>query len=78
MQKVREADTRQYENNLKENSYWMSEIERAYSNDLEVKDILRYPELVKNLTKEDIKQAANQYFKLNALKEFVLYPEKTK
>jgi predicted Zn-dependent peptidase len=29
-----------------------------------------------HLTKEDIQNAAKQYFKLNAMKEFVLYPEK--
>lgn len=77
MQKVKEADKRQYEKNLKENNYWMEEIVSSYLNDMDVKEILQYPKLINSLTKEDIKQAANQYFKLNALKEFVLYPEKS-
>lgn len=76
MQKVREANKRQYEISLKENNYWMSEIVDSYSNDLDVKDILHYPDLINTITKEDIKKAANQYFNLNTMKEFVLYPEK--
>lgn len=77
MQKVKEADIRQYEKNLKENDYWMRRIVGSYYHNLDVKDILRYPELIKALTKEDIKKAANRYFKLDSLKEFVLYPEKS-
>lgn len=76
MQKVREANKRQYEISLKENNYWMSEIVDSYSNDLDVKDILHYPDLMNTITKKDIKKAANQYFNLNTMKEFVLYPEK--
>jgi zinc protease len=76
MQKVKEANKRQYENNVKENGYWIGEIVDSYKNDLEVKDILHYPDLMAHLTKEDIQNAAKQYFKLNAMKEFVLYPEK--
>lgn len=76
MQKVKEANKRQYENNLKENKYWLQHILGSYYNNLDVKDVLHYPDLMKNLTKQDIKLAANQYLKLGSLKEFVLYPEK--
>jgi zinc protease len=75
MKKVKEADTRQYEIDLKENRYWLSRIVGSYYHNLDVKDILRYPVLVNGLTKQDIKNAANQYFNLDGLKEFVLYPE---
>lgn len=78
LQKVREANLRQYENNLKDNNYWIQYILSSYYNGLDVKDVLHYPDLVKNLTKEEIKQAANAYLKINTLKEFVLYPEKSK
>jgi zinc protease len=75
MQKIKEADTRQYEINLKENNYWMNQIENYYYNNLDVRDIVHYPDLIKSLTKQDIKQAAIKYFNLESLKEFVLYPE---
>jgi zinc protease len=76
MQKVKEADKRQYEVNLKENRYWMGQIQHAYYNGFDVKETLHYPALINNLTKEDIRKAANYYFNLNTMKEFVLYPEK--
>jgi zinc protease len=76
MQKIKEADKRQYETNLKENSYWMSKIIQAYHHGLDVQQILHYPELIASLSKEDIRKAAQEYFKLHSLKEFVLYPEK--
>lgn len=75
MKKVKESDNRQYEVNLKKNDYWMGKIVSSYYNNLEVKDIVNYPDLINSLTKEDIKKAANKYFKLDGLKEFVLYPE---
>jgi len=76
MQKVKQGNKRQYEKNLKENNYWIDHIVQAYNNDLDVKEILNYPNLIENLTKNDVKQAAKKYFKLDTLKEFVLYPEK--
>ena len=76
MQKIKEANKRQYENNLKDNNYWLQYILGSYYNSLDVKDVLHYPELMNSLTKDDINQAANQYLKINTMKEFVLYPEK--
>lgn len=76
MLKVKSADTRQYEVNLKENSYWQSKMVNAYYHGLPIQEIIEQPVLIKNLSKADIKAAANHYFALSSLKQFVLYPEK--
>lgn len=74
--KVKSADTRQYEVNLKENSYWQSKIGRAYFHQFPLTTITQMPSWIKNLSKEEIKAAANQYINFPSLKQFVLYPEK--
>jgi zinc protease len=76
LQKTKEANQRQYEVHLKENAYWQDEIIHAYYHNKDLHELLHYPDLIKSLGKEDIKKAANAYFNVQSLKQFVLYPDK--
>ncbi len=76
LQKVKQADQRQYEVNLKQNQYWHNKIVMAYFHKTDVNAILHYPEFIKHLTAIDIKTAAHTYFNSAGLKQFVLYPHK--
>ena len=63
--------------NLRENGFWLRQIESAYTNNLDLDSILDTPEMVKSLSLKDIKDAAKKYFK-NDYVEAVLYPESRK
>lgn len=74
--KVREAQKRDLEKNLKENSFWLSELMKGYRYD--------YPELIldydkwnRELTSDVIRNAANQINLKNYVR-VALYPEKPK
>jgi zinc protease len=74
--KVKEAQLRQREVSLKENSFWLSALKQYYSNGDDPRDILKYPELVKSLTSDDIRDAAKTYLKRDRYVKVVLMPEK--
>ena len=75
LQKVTETQRRQYEVNLKSNSFWLNNLEYRCFHDLEPRGIMDYLNLVENLTLEDIQQAAKEYFDINNYVRVVLYPE---
>jgi zinc protease len=74
--KVKETQLRQREVNLKENSFWLSALQTYLSNGDDPLDILKYPELVKSLTSDDIKKAAETYLKRERYVKVVMMPEK--
>jgi zinc protease len=74
--KVKEAQLRQREVNLKENSFWLSALRTYYSHGDDPLDILKYPELVRSLTSNDIKKAAEMYLNEKNYVKVVLMPEK--
>jgi zinc protease len=74
--KVKETSLRSYETNLRENRYWLNQIEFAYFHNLDpAQIILDYPQMIKNLTREDIHEAAKKYFNTKNYVDVVLYPE---
>jgi zinc protease len=73
--KVKEAQRRSLERNLKENNYWISQLLTGYRyNDPEL--ITKYAEWTSNLTSEKI-QNASQKLDLEKFVRVVLYPEKS-
>lgn len=74
LHKVKEAQRRKFEKNLKENNFWLSSLFSAYYNNTKPEDILIYPDYVEQLTVQDIKDAANKYFNDNNFVRIVLYP----
>ena len=72
--KVKEAQRRELERNMKENGFWIGELANGYRND-DPALITRYSEWINNLTSEEIQAAANK-FDLKNYVRVVLYPEK--
>jgi len=73
--KVRETQLRSYETNLKVNTYWLRALQTYYFRGQDPGLILKYPELVKNLTSGRIQKAAAQYLNKNNYVQVVLLPE---
>jgi zinc protease len=72
--KVKEAQRRSLENNLKENNFWTGQLLNGYRyNDPEL--VTRYANWIENLTSEKI-QAAAKMINLKNYVRVVLYPEK--
>jgi zinc protease len=78
--KVQETQKQGRIKNLKENGFWMGQIQSRLQNKLPLEDIKmeRYEQLVDGLNSEAIKKAARTYFGTENVMEFVLYPEEKK
>lgn len=74
--KVQEMQRRQREEDLRENSYWLSQlvVYERYGNDL--RGILTYERLIDALTPETVQEAANRYLRTDNYVRVSLYPEK--
>ncbi len=77
LNKVREAQTRQYEIDLKDNIFWQNALYTIYYEKSDPLNIINYMEFVQHLSAEAIQHAANRYFDLNNVIQFVLLPEET-
>ena len=76
LNKVKESQLRAYETNLKENEFWIANLEFKYFHQEPLNDILTYGELVNTLTLEDIQDAAIKYLNTDNYVRVVLFPEK--
>jgi zinc protease len=77
LNKVKEAQLRELELNLKLNSYWLAYLESTFFYNDDPLRILKQKQLIKKLKEKDFKQTANKYFTNNLIK-VVLYPENMK
>ncbi|MDP2481857.1 MAG: hypothetical protein Q8W45_01130, partial [Candidatus Palauibacterales bacterium] len=73
--KVKEAQRRQRETDLRENGFWMSVLNVYDQNDEDLRLILDYDGLVDGLTSEAIGAAATRYFNHDRYVEVKLVPE---
>ena len=62
LEKVRETHLRNYEKGLKEDNFWLGNLDFYRQNDLPFGGILRFPERARALTAETIQEAARKYF----------------
>lgn len=76
--KVKEMQRREYEENLKQNSFWRDMLYEYYWNKFDPTLIDNYDDLIELITPEAIQQAANQYLDQDRYVRIVLYPEKDK
>jgi zinc protease len=76
IEKVREIQRRTHEVNLKQNGFWLNNLQFYYSNNEDPKMILNYPKMVDHLTAQTIQEAVNKYFNMKNYVKVVLYPEK--
>ena len=74
--KVKEIHRRNYEVNLKENRYWLSNLRQYYANGDNPEQMLNYPKLVDNLSRTAIFSAAKKYLDPRNVVKVVLLPEK--
>ncbi|RMH81628.1 MAG: insulinase family protein [Calditrichaeota bacterium] len=76
LRKVKETQRRKYETDLKRNGYWLSVLEFHDEHGEDPRNVLKFPELVEQLSGEDLRNAARQYLNTDNYVMVVLYPEK--
>jgi zinc protease len=74
--KVKETEKRGFEVSLKENKFWLNNLQLYYffNNDLSL--LMKYPERVEGLNSSLVQNAARKYFDDKNYIEVVLYPAK--
>jgi zinc protease len=73
--RVREQQVRQLEVSLKENNYWLVNLAARVENGEDPRGLLGYAELIRGLTKEKLRAAAQRYLTGENVARFVLLPE---
>ena len=76
LNKVKETFIKKYQEDIKDNSYWINRMQRSAENGTDPADILTVETRVQALTLADLQEAARKYFDLNNYFQAVLYPEK--
>ena len=60
--KAKEKKFRERETDIKNNDFWLDKIKSFYLGNLKENDIRDFEKIVKNISEENIKLAANKYF----------------
>lgn len=76
--KVKETWKKQYEENIKDNSYWLRFLASTVEMGTNPGDVLTYEKRVDALTSKDLQEAASKYFNDKNFVQVVLYPETAK
>lgn len=76
LEKVQAEDTRSLENQVKENGYWLYNLQQAFFRGKDPMNILKDAEKIKSLTVDKSKALANKFFNGENLAKLVLLPEK--
>ncbi|MEJ0054845.1 MAG: insulinase family protein [Bacteroidota bacterium] len=76
LNKVKEGFYKEYDENIKDNGYWLQRLQRSGEFSSNANDILTVPARVKALTTKDLQETAKKYFNMNNYFQAVLYPEK--
>lgn len=74
LQKVKETQRRERQENLKKNSYWLNALQSYYYYDMDPEKILEYEQRVESLSKEDIRAVANSMIEIDKPVIVTLYP----
>ena len=75
LQKVKEISLREYETNLKENSYWLDALEFRYFHGQDPKSILSIKNWIEQLGLQDFQDAARLFLDESRYIQVTLYPE---
>ena len=76
LNKVKEAFSKQYLEDMRDNNYWLSRLQRGSELGADPADILTVEKRMNAVTTKDIQEAAKKYFNMNNYFQAVLYPEK--
>lgn len=74
--KVIAEDVRAMETAVKENNYWLYNLEQKYYHKEDPTTVLQDPQIVRQLTVARTKELANKYFNMNNVAKLMLVPEK--
>jgi len=74
--KLKEMYTRDYEVNIKENKFWLNNLQFCAFHKEDPEIVLTYPKLVENLTRQSLQKAAKTYLDTTNYVKVVLLPEK--
>jgi zinc protease len=75
--KVQEAQRRNYEKGLQENSFWLQQLLARSQNAEDLRNVLSFPQLVNALSSERVRDAARQYLRTDNYIRISLFPDKT-
>jgi len=75
IQKIRETQTRNREENLKKNRYWLNQLRGYYVNSSDLDTFYEREELTKNVSSKNLQAAAKKYLKMDNYIKVVLMPE---
>ena len=74
--KVKETWTKQYQEDVKDNNYWLNKLQQSVEMGSNAGDVLTVEKRINALTTKDVKEAANLYFNMKNYLQVVLNPEK--
>jgi len=75
LQKIKETQRRNREENLKINRYWLNQLRAYYYNQSNLNTFYESEELTEGITSDDLKAAANKYINMENYVKIVLIPE---
>jgi zinc protease len=73
---VRTAEFRDYEERSKQNGWWLNQLSERFRLGEDPVELLGFPDSLKLLTKDVVKEAARTYFNTERYVQVTLYPEK--
>jgi zinc protease len=76
--KVKETQRRTHETNLRENRYWLGQLVAAQRYGTDPRNLLTYDDLITSLTRDDLRDAARRYVRLDNYIQVTLLPEPQK
>jgi zinc protease len=76
IQKVIEKEKREFETNVKENTYWRTILTQIEEGNMTTGDYKNYPDMINNISIETMKASANKFFDMNNYVKVYLMPEK--
>lgn len=74
--KVKETWTKQYQEDVKDNNYWLNKLQQSVEMGSNAGDVLTVEKRINAITTKDVKEAANLYFNMKNYLQVVLNPEK--
>ncbi|MGV7209812.1 M16 family metallopeptidase [Oxalobacteraceae bacterium A2-2] len=76
LEKVRAAWLKNHRKNLRENGYWLNQLQSALINGTDPASLLTYEERVMAIQPQELAATAKRYFDMDNYVQVVLYPEK--
>jgi len=75
LKKAKEIQRREIEKNLKENRYWLNNLQECYLYGIPFSRFTDYNEIIDDLSSDELKRVANEYIELGEYVKVVLVPE---